>query len=186
LNLSYPNNDWVAELGKVHWELVRVTPQLIDPLSNFDIGSVARIEFYYDDILVRWYINDTDREWIAYDKTDTTGYGNDGYYYYMKFNGTDHDKYPVQFRPPDGSDRRQLYYEDPPGTPNDIQWNWDPSTSTPEDMYFEDTIDPQKSALNSFLKVDRIELPGKPAANNHLEYGLPHSLRLEVTNWQEL
>jgi hypothetical protein len=185
LNLSYPNNDWVAELGKVHWELVRITPQLIDPLSNFDIGNVARIEFYYYDILVRWYINDTDWEWIAYDNTDTTGYGDDGYYYYMKFNGTDHDKYPVQFRPPDANGRR-LSYEDPPGTINDIEWNWDPSTSTPEPMYFEDTVDPQRSALNSSLKVDRLELPGKPAANTYLEYGLPHSLRLEVTNWQEL
>jgi hypothetical protein len=184
LNLSYPNNDWVAELGKVHWELVRITPQLIDPLSNFDIGNVARIEFYYYDILVRWYINDTDWEWIAYDNTDTTGYGDDGYYYYMKFNGTDHDKYPVQFRPPDANGRK-LSYEDPPGTINDIEWNWDPSTSTREPMYFEDTVDPQRSALNSSLKVDRIELPGKPAANNHLKYGLPHSLRLEVTNWQE-
>ena len=185
IDLSYSSNDWVAEPGKVRWKLIRVNPHVIDPLSNFDSRSVRRIEFYYNDILVRWYINDFDWEWIRYDKNDTTGYGSDGYYYYMKFNGTDHDKYPVQFRDKDANDRYQLYYEDS-GIDYDIQWNWDPSTTTLENMYFEDTVDPLKSALNSVLKVDRIELPGKPATNDYLEYGLPHCLRLEVTNWHEL
>jgi hypothetical protein len=187
-NPIYPNNDWGAEPGKSHWRLVRLTPQLIDPLSNFDFTSVTHLDFYYNDILVRWYINGTDTEWIRYDKDDSTPYGKDGYYYYMKFNGTGHDKYPVQFKPPDADGRRQLQYEDPAGSGifYDIQWNWDPSTATLEDVYFEDTLNPQKSAFDSVLKVDRIELPGKPASNNFLEYGLPHCLRLDTTNWSEL
>ena len=182
----YSNNNWVVEPGKVHWKHVRITPQLMDPLSNFDMRSVVRIEFYYNDILVSWYINDFEREWIRYDKNTGSGYGNDGYYYYMRFNGTDHDKYPVWFQL-DAALRRQLYYTDlVSGDDQPIQWNWDPSTSTPEPMYFEDILDPLKSALNSVLKIDRIELPGKPATNNYLEYGLPHCLRLDVTNWREL
>jgi hypothetical protein len=181
----YSNNDWLTQLGKVRWMLVRLNPHVIDPYTNFDMSSVNGIEFYYNDIRVSWYINDVDREWIGYDKTDTSGYGNDGYYYYMKFNGTDHDKYPVQFEKI--GDRYHLYYEDPPGTKNYIQWNWDPSTPLlTADMYFKDTLNPDRSALDSVLKVDRIELPGKPASNGYLEYGLPHCLRLEVTNWQEL
>ena len=187
-NLSYPNNDWVADSGKLGWKLIRINPYPINnPLLNFDSRSVDRIEFYYNDILVSWYINDFNTEQIRYDKNISTGYGSDGYYYYMKFNPTGPPiKYPIQFEPPDANGRRQLYYEDPPGTVNYIQWNWDPSTSTLENMYFEDTLNPLKSALNSFLKIDRIELPGKPARNDYLEYGLPHSLRLEVTNWREL
>jgi hypothetical protein len=195
LPLSYPSNNWVVEPGKVHWIFVRVTPQLFDPLSNFDMRNVVRIEFYSNDILVSWYINDFDREWIRYDKNTGSGYGLDGYYYYMKFNPADPlnpIKYPVRFKSPDLNGRRQLSYEDPPyttpgtGTLDDIQWNLDPNTSTLENMYFEDTLDPLKSALNSVLKIDRIELPGKPAANTYLEYGLPQSLRLDVTNWREL
>nr|NIS62027.1 hypothetical protein [Pseudomonadota bacterium] len=60
----YPNNNWVSEPGKVRWKLVRITPQLIDPLRDFDMRSVVRIEFYYNNILVSWYINDFDRGWI--------------------------------------------------------------------------------------------------------------------------
>jgi len=182
-NPIYPNNDWVDELGKVQWKLVRITPQLIDPLSNFDMTSVVRIEFYYNDIRVSWYINDFDMEYIRYNKDDATGYGDDGYYQYSKSDGS---KYPVWFQPPDGNGMMQLYYTDFVLGDQPIQWNWDPSTSVLEDMYFKDTLDPLKSALDSVLKVDRIELPGKPASNDHLEYGLPHCLRLEVTNWKEL
>jgi len=198
----YSNNDWLTQPGKVRWVLVRITPQLVDPLSNFDMTNVVRMEFYYNDIRVSWYINDIDREWIGYDNVnvDVDGdgefdYGDDGYYYYMKFNPADPPnptKYPIQFKPPDANNRRQLYYEDPAyttpgtGTPYDIQWNWDPSTPLlTADMYFEDTLNPERSALDSVLKVDRIELPGKPASNDHLEYGLPQCLRLEVSNWQE-
>ena len=184
--LSYPSNNWVADPGKVGWKLVRITPQLIDPLSDFDMRSVRRLEFYYDDIVVSWYINDSDSERIRYNKNNkTTGYGDDGYYYYMQWNGTGYDTYPVQFEEDAVNFRYKLYYEDPPGTPNYIRWYPDPSASD-EEMYFDDTLDPLKSALNSVLKVDRIELPGKPATNDYPEYGLPHSLRLEITNWKEL
>jgi len=179
--LSYLNNDWLAEPGKVHWELVRITPQLIDPLSNFDIGSVERIEFYWKDIEVSWYI-DGDTESIDFINDHDTGYGNDGYYQYIKSDGSE---YPVWFQPPDANGR-QLYYTDLVLGDQPIQWNWDPSTSTLENMYFEDILDPLKSALVSVFKIDRIELPGKPVSNSYLEYGLPHSLRLEITNWQEL
>ncbi len=144
------------------------------------------MEFYYNDIVVSWYINDSDEEWIQYDKSTSSGFGVDGYYYYMKFNGTDHEKYPVRFKPPDANERRQLYYTDSFGVDHDVQWNRDPSTAALENMYYEDTVEPLKSALNSILKVDRIELPGKPATNSYLEYGLPYSLRLDVTNWNEL
>jgi hypothetical protein len=185
-NPIYPNNDWVAEPGKVRWKLIRITPQLIDPLSNFDMTRVVRIEFYYNDIRVSWYIDDFNMEYIRYNKDDTTGYGDDGYYYYRKFNGTGYDTYPVQFRDKDANYRYQLYYTDFSAIDHDIEWNPDPSTSLPEFMYFKDTVDPLKSALDSVLKVDRIELPGKPASNDHLEYGLPHCLRLEITNWREL
>nr|NIS62833.1 hypothetical protein [Pseudomonadota bacterium] len=163
-------------------KLVRITPQLMDPLSNFDMRSVVRIEFYYSNILVSWYINDFDRDRIQYDNTPTE-YGSDGYYKYLKYGVT--DPYPVQFEQ-DAVNNRKLYYEDPPGNINYIQWNWDPSISTLEDMYFKDTFNPLKSVLDSTLKIDRIELPGKPATNNYLQYGFPHSLRLDITNWHEL
>ena len=113
-----------------------------------------------------------------------TPFGEDGYYEYTR---SDLKPFPVQFRPEDTDGRRQLYYTDESGFDPDIEWNWDPSTSTLEPMYFfGDTLDPLKSALNSIFKIDRIELPGKPPTNDHLEYGLPHCLRLEVTNWREL
>jgi len=162
VNPIYPNNDWVAEPGKVRWKLVRISPQLIDALPNFDSRNVTRIEFYYENIMVSWYINDNDREWIGYDKNDTTGYGSDGYYYYMKFNGTGYDKYPVRFKPPDANGRRRLYYTDSFGNSYYIYWNWDPSTPIIDNMYFKDTLNAEKSALDSVLKVDRIEVPGKP------------------------
>jgi hypothetical protein len=186
-NPIYSNNDWLTQPGNVRWMLVRITPQLVDPLSNFDMTNIVRMEFYYNDIRVFWYKNDIEWEWIGYDKTTTSGYGNDGYYYYMKSDGTGgHDKYPVWFSPPDANGSRQLNYTDPILGDTAIQWNWDPSTPfLTADMYFKDYVNPKRSALDSVLKIDRIELPGKPATNDYLNYGFPHCLRYEVTNWQE-
>jgi hypothetical protein len=182
-NVPYQNNDWIGAPGKAHWEPVRINPHDFDPLDPFDSRSVQSIEFYWKKIEVSWYI-DGQPESITFINDHATGYGEDGYYNYRKFNGTGYDTYPVQFEQDAVNLRYKLYYEDPPGNINYIQWNWDPSTSTLEDMYFEDTLDPLKSALVSVFKIDRIELPGKPAAN-HLKYGLPHCLRLEITNWHE-
>ncbi len=184
-NVPYQNNDWVGAPGKAHWEPVRINPHDFDPLDPFDSRSVQSIEFYWKKIEVSWYI-DGETESITFINDHDTGYGEDGYYNYRKFNGTGYDTYPVQFEQDAVNLRYKLYYEDPPGNINYIQWNWDPSTSTLEDMYFKDTLDPLKSALDSVFKIDRIELPGKPAANDYLEYGLPQCLRLEVTNWDEL
>ena len=181
-NVPYQNNDWVGAPGKAHWEPVRINPHDFDPLDPFDSRSVQSIEFYWKKIEVSWYI-DGETESIAFINDDGTGYGNDGYYQYIKSDGSE---YPVWFQPPDANGRRQLYYTDLVLGDQPIQWNWDPSTSTLENIYFEDTLDPLKSALVSVFKIDRLELPGKPATNDYLEYGLPHSLRLEVTNWQEL
>ncbi len=180
-NVSYQNNDWIAEAGKAHWEHVRINPHDFDPLDPFDSRSVRSIEFYWRNTEDSWYI-DGDTELITFINDHGTGYGDDGYYQYIKSDGSE---YPVWFQPPDVNGRRQLYYTDLVLGDQPIQWNWDPSTSTLENMYFEDTLDPLKSALVSVFKIDRVELPGKPATNNHLEYGLIHSLRLEVTNWDE-
>jgi hypothetical protein len=181
-NVPYQNNDWVGAPGKAHWEPVRINPHDLDPLDPFDSRSVQSIEFYWKKMEVSWYI-DGETESIAFINDDGTGYGDDGYYNYRKFTG---EEYPVRFKPPDANGMRQLYYTDSLGIDHDIEWYPDPSASTSELMYFEDTLDPEKSALVSVFKIDRIELPGKPASNDHLEYGLPHCLRLEVTNWQEL
>jgi hypothetical protein len=59
-----------------------------------------------------------------------------------------------------------------------IRWFEDPNSSTDVRM--------REEVLMPTLRIDRIELPGKPAGNTYLEYGLPHSLRLDVTNWLEL
>ena len=178
-NVPYQNNDWVAEPGKAHWELVRINPHDFDPLDPFDSRSVKSIEFYWRNTEVSWYI-DGETELITFINDHDSGYGDDGYYKYIKSDGSE---YPVWFQPPDANG--QLYYTDPVLGDQPIQWNWDPSTSTLENIYFEDPLDPLKSALVSVFKIDRIELPGKPATNDSREYGLPHCLRLEVTNWQE-
>ena len=179
-NVPYQNNDWVGAPGKAHWEFVRINPHDLDPLDPFDSRSVTRIEFYWKNIEVSWYIDDQ-TELISFINEYDHWAGKDGYYNYRRFDLKD---FPVKFKPEDANGRRQLYYTDA-GVDKDIQWNWDPSTSTLENMYFEDTLDPLKSALVSVFKIDRLELPGKPATNDHLEYGLPRCLRLEVSNWHE-
>ncbi len=90
---------------------------------------------------------------------------------------------------PDG--RHRLYYTtggdphdttvDPDSDPFDHWIYWNPDPADPGNwvfLHFEDAFDPN-------LRIDQIQVTGKPASNAFLEYGLPRSFRYAVTHLTE-
>lgn len=162
------------------WKRVKITPNDINPGIFFDFRNVLEFGIRYFDFNLSWTVvvgkPDAKVEW-----------SNSGSY----FRFIDEDG---NWQIIDGKDMQGDLNNDPPA-PNDgynylydynnttgiytwFRWYEDPNSSTDVRM--------REEVLMPTLRIDRLELPGKPATNNFLEYGLPYSLRLDVTNWREL
>ncbi len=168
------------------WKKVRIPLAGTDPLGSFKINIVDEVVFYLDGFLLSWYDTGGSRQWIDHDPGGGTGYGEDGRYVFHE-GGNEHS---VRFwEMPD--ERHRLYYTTggdpydkaiaPDDDPNDewILWNPDPTKPTVmEPVYFEDHLNPT-------MRVDQIHIPGRPASNASLEYGLPRGFRYAVTHLTE-
>jgi hypothetical protein len=159
------------------WKRVKITTKDIDPGANFDLSTVQEFDIRYVDLEVRWTVDpakpDARVEWTG------------SYFRYTDENGEE--------RSIDKKDNQGNLDNDPPA-PNDgyyyiyddkddpiLYWfRWQEDPDEPTDVRMREEV------LMPTLRIDRLELPGKPANNNYLEYGLPYCLRLEVTNWHEL
>ena len=159
------------------WKRVKISLNNNDPGAALDLRSLVEFDIRYVDMKVSWTVEvgkpDAKIEWTG------------SYFRYTDQNGFE--------RSIDKKDNQGDLYNDPP-TPNDgynylyddkddpilfwFKWIEDPNSSTEVRM--------REEVLMPTLRIDRLELPGKPATNDYLEYGLPHCLRLEVTNWHEL
>jgi hypothetical protein len=161
-----------------NWKRVKISPKDIDPGVNFDFRSVEEFDIRYVDFELTWTVDvakpDVKIEWTGagFRHTDENG---DRRSIDLKDNQGD-----LYFDPPVPNDGYYYLYDD-----RDLpilywfKWIEDPDSPT-------DVRRMREEVLMPTLRIDRLELPGKPATNDHREYGLPHSLRLEVTNWREL
>jgi hypothetical protein len=158
-----------------NWKRIKITTKDIDPGISFDVRNVEEFDIRYVDMTVSWTVDPAkqDARVIWYDG---------GYFRYYDENG-DWESIDEKKRegdlyndPPAASDGYYYLYDD--STPLYVKWIEDPDSPTDVRM--------REEVLMPTLRIDRLELPGKPATNNHLEYGLPHCLRLEITNWHEL
>jgi hypothetical protein len=157
------------------WKRVKITPKNIDPGVDFDVRNVERFQIRYRDLELRWTVDpakqdarliwydnryfrviDEDDDWESIDGKDTVG-------------DLDSDT--------DPNDGYNYLYTEDSGVYTWFRWYEDPDAAADVRM--------REEVLMPTLRVDRLELPGKPATNNHLEYGLPSALRLEITNWHE-
>jgi len=158
------------------WKRIEITPNDIDPGVNFGFSNVEEFAIAYTSLKLSWT--------VEVGKSDAKVEWRWGHFRYTNENGT--------YRSIDNKYMQGDLYNDPPA-PNDgyyylvddssapwfwIRWIEDPDSSTEVRM--------REEVLMPTLRIDRTELPGKPATNNYLEYGLPHCLRLDVTNWSEL
>jgi hypothetical protein len=160
------------------WRRVKITTNDILPSVDFNFGSVAEFGIRYVDMRVSWTVDvgKPDARVIWY---------NNSYFRYIDENdawesidGKLQRGNPLGESPDDGYNYLYYDYNETTGVYSWVKWIEDPNSSTELRM--------REEVLMPTLRIDRLELPGKPAANNHLEYGLPHSLRIEVTNWREL
>jgi hypothetical protein len=182
--------------GYSAWKCVRLPLALIEPTSDFDIKAVHGVEFWLLDFELSWYTQTDDRQWIDYDSTPGE-YGSDGYFVFHlgRVDAWGKSEYPVRLRKDPISGKHQLFYTeaapwiDPhqkPGDPGydpsydiDIQWNPNPATpAIMQDLYMEDQF-------NLTMRIDQIQVPGQPASNAFLEYGLPRCFRYAVTHLRE-
>jgi len=156
------------------WKRVKITTKDIDPGVNFDFRNVEEFDIRYVDMEVSWTVDplkpDARMEWMGsyFEYIDEDGVSNS-----INEKRQEGDLYNDPPTPSDG-----YYYLYDPDTPLYVRWIEDPNSSTEIRM--------REEVVMPTLRIDRLELPGKPASNNYLEYGLPYSLRLEVTNWHEL
>jgi hypothetical protein len=158
------------------WKRIEITPNDINPGASFDLSTVQEFHIRYRDLEVRWTVDPAKPN----AKIEWTG---------SSFRYTDEDG---DERSIDEKDNQGNLNNDPPA-PNDgynyiyddrddpiLYWfRWQEDPDAPTDVRMREEV------LMPTLRIDRLELPGKPASNNHLEYGLPHCLRLEITNWHE-
>jgi hypothetical protein len=156
------------------WKTVKISLNNIDPETAFDLRSLVEFDIRYVDMKLSWTVAGGTR------KVTWTG---DYFRYYLD---------ETNWRSIDKKDNKGDLYSDPP-TPNDgynylyddkddpiffwFTWIEDPDSSTEIRM--------REEVLMPTLRIDRLELPGKPLTNDYLNYGFPHCLRLEVTNWKE-
>ena len=169
------------------WRRVRIPLAGIDPDRSFDITTVDEIRFSLRGFELRWYNAILGRnQWIDYDPDSADDYGSQGKFVFH--DGT--DEYPVRFWRESATQHR-LYYTtgddahdtatDPESDPNDEWIYWNPDPADPANMpplYFEDQFNPN-------LRIDQIQLPGRPDSNATLEYGLPRCFRYAVTHLRE-
>jgi hypothetical protein len=158
------------------WKRVKISLNKIDPGAALDLRSLVAFDIRYVDMELSWMIDPAKpvRKVIWYDNR---------YFRYIDENGN--------WRSIDGKDNQGNLSDDPPA-PNDgyyylyddavvpfywFRWIEDPESSTEIRM--------REEVLMPTLRIDRLELPGKPLTNDHLNYGFPHCLRFEVTNWKE-
>ncbi len=159
------------------WKRIKITPQNIDPGIPFDFSSVEQFSIKYLDLELSWTVTGGTREvkwWGTYFR-----YIYEDGINWESIDGKDNQGN-LNNDPPDSNDGYYYLYSYDSGTGIYTWFRWieDPDSSTEIRM--------REEVLMPTLRIDRLELPGKPASNSYLEYGLPHSLRLEVTNWREL
>ncbi len=164
--------DSIENPGDGVWKRVRIPLTEIDPTRPFNITIVDEIRILLDDFTLSWYSSSGAKEWISYDPSGDA-YGQQGKFVFH----TGGNQYPVRFEKT-SDNRHRLRYTDAGGGDRIIQWNPDPSTTTMYDLYFEDQFNPA-------MRIDQIQVPGKPASNAYLEYGLPRSLHYAVTHLEE-
>jgi len=156
-----------------NWKRVRIS--LNNPSNrNFNFSTVERFDIRYSNLTVSWTVDPAKPDAkVAWD-------GASNAFKYTNEDGTSRN---VNEKRQEGdlSDRAAasdnyfyLYNSD-----DDLSITWVQDPDSTEVRMREEVLMPT-------LRIDRLELPGKPASNNYLEYGLPHSLRLEITNWREL
>jgi hypothetical protein len=161
-----------------NWKRIRISLNSIDPGIGFNFSSVEEFSItYYNYFTLTWTVNPA--------KPDARIEWKGSYFEYIDEDGVGESI--------DGKDNQGNLNNDPPA-PNDgyyylysydgdtgvytwFTWFEDPNSSTPVRM--------REDALMPTLRIDRVELPGKPANNDDLEYGFPHCLRLRITNWHE-
>ncbi len=175
--------------GDEAWKKVGIPLAGFVPTRSFDIKSVNEIRFYLYDLLLSWQDSAGRTQWIDFDPDVTTGYGSDGRYvfhlgYTDPYGRTD---YSVRFWR-ESLIRHRLYYTDAGGDPHGTTWDpdhdhtirWVPAgnPAVTEPLYFEDHLKPN-------MRVDHIHVPGRPASNAFLEYGLPRAFRYAVTHLTE-
>lgn len=190
VSLSSEDNlyDTTENPGNSVWRRVRIPfAKVIGHDSGFYIDRLRDISFWLYDFELSWYKDGT-RQWIDFVPGGHSGYGRDGYFIFHLGNPDSYgvSEYPVRFWPESG--KYKLYYTDAGGSPHGttwdpnhdhvIQWNPDPSTTDMIDLYFEDQFNPN-------MRIDQIQLPGKPDSNAFLEYGLPRCFRYGVSHLRE-
>ncbi len=160
------------------WKRVKITPNNINPGDIFDFGNVTEFGIRYLDFNLSWTV-DVGKPDVRVDWTGS----------YFLFTDEDGNSQIIE-----GKDMLGDLNNDPPAPSDGYNYLYDYNPSTGIYTWFRWYEDPNSSIdvrmreeiLMPTLRIDRLELPGKPATNNFLEYGFPHSLRLEVTNWREL
>jgi hypothetical protein len=159
------------------WKRVKISLNDSDPAVNFDFRNLVEFEIRYVDMTVSWTVDPAkpDARVIWYDNRYFRYYDEDGNWRSIDKKDNEGD---LNNDPPAPSDGYYYLYDDAVVPFFWIRWIEDPDSPTDVRM--------REEVLMPTLRIDRLELPGKPAANNYLEYGLPHSLRLEITNWHEL
>jgi hypothetical protein len=156
------------------WKRVKISLNNPDN-SNFDFSGVERFDIRYTNLEVSWT--------VTVGKTDArvAWFSASNEFQYVNEDGSswDIDEKRLEGNLTDRAAASDGYYYLYNNADDlSIRWFEDPNSSTDVRM--------REEVLMPTLRIDRIELPGKPAANTYLEYGLPHSLRLDVTNWREL
>ena len=157
------------------WKRIKIPTRTIDPLMNFDFANVEEFGIRYVDFELRWTVAGGTRrvKWWG------------TYFRYLYEDGIDWDSIDLK-------DNQGDLYSDPP-TANDGYYYLYDDSDFPILNWFTWIEDPESSTeirmreevLMPTLRIDRLELPGKPPTNDYLNYGFPHCLRYEVTNWQE-
>jgi hypothetical protein len=168
------------------WRRVRIPLGEIDPTVAFDIENVDEIRFQLRGFELSWYTPSGVRRWIDYD-TSGSDYGVQGKF--VLHDGG--NEWPVRFWQQLPDVRHRLYYTtggdphdtavDPENDPNDQWIYWNPDPAGPTNMvplYFEDHLDPN-------MRIDQIQVRGRPPSDAFLEYGLPRAFRYAVTHLQE-
>jgi hypothetical protein len=158
------------------WKRIEITPNNIDPGAGFDLSEVQEFDIRYVDLEVRWTVDpakpDAEFEWTG------------DYFRYTDENGLTRsvdkkDKIGDLYLDTNPNDGYYYLYDDK-DDPILYWFKWQEDPDAPTEVRVREEV------LMPTLRIDRLELPGKPAANDYLEYGFPHSLRLEITDWQEM
>jgi hypothetical protein len=158
------------------WKRIEITPNDIDPGAGFDLSTVQEFDIRYVDLEVRWTVDpakpDAEFEWTGsyFQYTDEDGFSR---------SVDKKDKIGDLYQDTNPNDGYYYLYDDK-DDPILYWFKWQEDPDAPTEVRVREEV------LMPTLRIDRLELPGKPAANDYLEYGFPHSLRLAITNWQEL